>query len=435
MKKTNKVNENKSITEYVRDDKGKIVSYHYEIFIRDKKSLIGDLRREEMDNIYRLYSYYGSSLTQRQISRFFPDLSLVDFRRILRAFNITKASSPFAPHMYEEKTEEELMQMQLREKESDFLRKLEEERIRNNEKLLKEYAQENLELKKKLEELNDITVSVDTSNFEPTYYSILKSDATLVLHLADLHIGAMVEGTYFKNDWDKEECARRLSEVAKKICTMSTYKTIVINLLGDHLDGMDQMTARRDHLLPQNMTNSEQINAFISVMIGFIGQLKTATNKIKLYCVKCGNHAGDFEYAANLALINTVKIVYPEIEATLFDTFFGYYKIASHSYLICHGKDPKYMKRPMPLNLNDITKVKLYEYLEENNITDEHIHVVKGDLHTENFNSCNKFDYRNVLSLFGSSDYCAYNYSKNQYGVSYDLIIGDNFMRGTFENI
>lgn len=76
--------------------------------------------------------------------------------------------------MYEEKTEEELMQMQLREKESDFLRKLEEERIRNNEKLLKEYAQENLELKKKLEELNDITVSVDTSNFEPTYYSILK---------------------------------------------------------------------------------------------------------------------------------------------------------------------------------------------------------------------------------------------------------------------
>ena len=58
MKKTNKVNENKSITEYVRDDKGKIISYHYEIFIRDKKSLIGDLRREEMDNIYRLYSYY-----------------------------------------------------------------------------------------------------------------------------------------------------------------------------------------------------------------------------------------------------------------------------------------------------------------------------------------------------------------------------------------
>ena len=108
MKKTNKVNENKCITEYVRDDKGRIVSYHYEIFIRDKKSLIGDLRREEMDNIYRLYSYYGSSLTQRQISRFFPDLSLVDFRRILRAFNITKASSPFAPHMYEEKTEEEL---------------------------------------------------------------------------------------------------------------------------------------------------------------------------------------------------------------------------------------------------------------------------------------------------------------------------------------
>ena len=63
------------------------------------------------------------------------------------------------------------------------------------------------------------------------------------------------------------------------------------------------------------------------------------------------------------------------------------------------------------------------------------IHVVKGDLHTENINSCDKFDYRNVLSLFGASDYCAFNYSKNQYGVSYDLFIGDVLVRGTFENM
>ena len=85
--------------EYSRDENNKIKYYSYEIFKRNKPSLVGKLTIEEMNSIYRLYSYYGASLTQRQISRFFPDLSLVDFKRILRAFNITKASSPFAPHM------------------------------------------------------------------------------------------------------------------------------------------------------------------------------------------------------------------------------------------------------------------------------------------------------------------------------------------------
>ena len=109
--------------------------------------------------------------------------------------------------------------------------------------------------------------------------------------------------------------------------------------------------------------------------------------------------------------------------------------ILSLDILICHGKDSKYMKRPMPLNLNDNTKIKIYEYLDVNNIHDNNIHVIKGDLHSENINSCDKFDYRNVLSLYGASDYCAMNYSMNQYGVSYDLFINDVFVRGTFENV
>ena len=96
----------------------------------------------------------------------FPDLSLVDFKRILRAFNITKASSPFPPHMIEELSEDKLREIQLREKENDFLRKAESDIIRNNEKLLKEYAKENIELKQKLESIN--TIQVDLKNFKPS---------------------------------------------------------------------------------------------------------------------------------------------------------------------------------------------------------------------------------------------------------------------------
>lgn len=110
-------------TSVTRGEDGKIISYDYKIFRRNREPLIGSLSREEMNLIHRLYSYYGDSLTQRVISRHFVELSLIDFKRILRAFNITKASGPFASFMYEEYTEEELRDIQLREKENSFYEK------------------------------------------------------------------------------------------------------------------------------------------------------------------------------------------------------------------------------------------------------------------------------------------------------------------------
>ena len=77
----------------------------------------------------------------------------------------------------------------------------------------------------------------------------------------------------------------------------------------------------------------------------------------------------------------------------------------------------------------------LYEWLDSKGITGNKIHFIKGDLHSNNMNSCRKFTYRNVLSLFGASDYSNYNFSRNAYGVSYDLFIGENIISGTFENM
>ena len=147
-------------TSILRGEDGRISFYSYQIFRRDKAPLTGKLTREEMNTIHRLYSYYGDSLTQRVISRHFIDLSLIDFKRILRAFNITKASAPFAPHMFEELSEDELREIQLREKENSFLRKAEEDQIKNTEKLLKKYAQENIELKRQMKYLYEFRLKL-----------------------------------------------------------------------------------------------------------------------------------------------------------------------------------------------------------------------------------------------------------------------------------
>ena len=109
-----------------------------------------------MNMIYRLYSAYGSNITQREVSRFFPEYSLIDFKRILRAFNITKASAQFAPHIIEENSVEELQKMSLREKESNFVRSLEVINIKENEKLVKELYKKNIELQKTISNAKDI---------------------------------------------------------------------------------------------------------------------------------------------------------------------------------------------------------------------------------------------------------------------------------------
>ena len=132
---------------------------------------------------------------------------------------------------------------------------------------------------------------------------------------------------------------------------------------------------------------------------------------------------------------NLLSKLAPEINFTLFQDFIGTYKFNGHTYCICHGKDDKFMKKGLPLNLDEKSKVMIYEWLNANNITKDNVHFIKGDLHSDNLNSCLRFDYRNVLSLFGASDYSNYNFSRNSYGVSYDLFINNVRTIGTFENV
>lgn len=430
-------------TSYIRDTDGNIRFYNYQIFKRNKAPLCGKLTREEMNTIHRLYSYYGDSLTQRVISRYFVDLSLIDFKRILRAFNITKASAPFAPHMIEECTEEELREIQLREKENSFLRKAEEDVVKNNEKLLKKYAQENIDLKKQLTELS--TFKVELPEIVPyTIPDYSDCGTSMNLYLADMHLGSYtVSGSLFdeNREYGFEEAKRRLSGVLDKIADYDCTDTINIVLMGDNVDccGFTGKTGRLDHTMPSNMDAREQGNKYIELMMWFIQSLidekRQFTSKIRIFCVPEGNHGSTFEYMCNKALLATINAKYPQIETTLWEKYYGRFEQNGHVFYCLHGKDSAFMKKGMPLNLDDKTKVQLYEWLMDQGETSKNVHFIKGDLHSNSLSSCNICDYRNVLSLYGASDYSNYNFSRNSYGVSYDLFIGDNLVRGTFENM
>ena len=426
---------------YERDEEGHIIYYFYKIYRRSKNPLIGKFSRDEMNIVYRLYSYYGASLTQREVSRYFPELSLVDFKRILTAFNIYKASAPFAPHIIEEKTTDELREMQIREKENDFLKKIEEDRIKNNERLLKKYAAENEDLKSQLNNLKGIQFKlVDCPKIIRTSAIGKPNYEYLNLYIADMHIGATVtSGTLYSENvgYGIDEAARRLNEILNKLSELGTYKKINICLMGDMVDscGPTNKTARLDHSLPENMDGFEQANAYITLIKNFVEGLAQSgiCNEICIYSVRCGNHSGPIEYVATRALFAELKL--NGIKSTLSNGFFCTFTEGEHTYCLTHGKDQSYMKKGMPLVLDDKNKVMLYEWLDDNGITGDNVHIIKGDLHSNNYSSCKKLDYRNVLSLFGSSDYSAFNFSRNSYGVSYDLCINGSLMRGEFQNM
>lgn len=426
--------DDRAVTNTERDSENKIKYYTFEIYRRDSPALVGKLDRKEMESIYRLYSLYGANLTQKIVSREFPQYTFIEFKRILRAFNIYKASSEFPLHMIEELSEDKLIELHNQNKENNVLRRIEKDQLSEANKLINKLTNENLKLKTQLEDLSDININFE--NFNSDYKPNFKeSEKSLILHLSDLHIGSKCESnTLYPNKWDKEELERRLDVIIDKISSFGYLDTLIINLLGDNLDGMDNQTARRDHFMPQNMDNMEQVSVFIQTISAFILKARNLANKIKVYSVKCGNHDGIFGYTATLALINLVQNLDSNIDCTLFKDFIGSYEFKSHTYLLCHGKDEKFMKKPFPTNLNDNTQIKIYEWLEANNITGTNIHFIKGDLHSNALNSCRKFDYRNVLSLYGASDYSNFNYSRNSYGVSYDLFIGDVRTIGTFEN-
>ena len=428
---TNVETDDKSNIDLIRDESGKIQYYSFEIFRKDSPTLRGKLSREEMETIYRLYSYYGANLTQKIVSREFPFYTFIEFKRILRAFNIYKASSEFPQHLVEEKSEEELLNLHNQWKENNVLRKIEKDQLSEANKLINKLAKELNDLKY----TKDFHFTIDGNYTPKTYTPCYNTDRTIVLHIADTHVGAALSSTsLFDNTWNESEFARRLSELVDKVSNLGPFDKVIINLLGDYLDGMDGMTARRDHVMPQNMDNKEQFNVFIKHMLHFIEDIQSLCNNVEIYAVPEGNHGGYADYFVIKALEYATKSYFPDIKFTVWDKYFGMFKCKEHTYLSMHGKDGQFMKKPMPLNLNDSTSTLLRDWMDRENITGKNIHVIKGDLHSNNLNSCRKFDYRNVLSLFGDSDYSQMNYVSNSYGVSYDLFIGENRTIGTFEN-
>lgn len=289
--------DDRATTLEIRDENtNEIIAYKFEIYRKDKPAIIGTFTADEMQSIYAMYSYYGESLTQRQVSRQFPEYSLVDFRRILRAFNITKACSCFAPHMYERYSEEELKEMHLRIKENNFLKKAEKDEIKDLKAIIANLAKKsNATIDfDKFKEIVETTTKLPYKELPVNLNNQTNKYPDLIIWLSDLHIGAYNAkySSYIQlPSYDINEIKYRLARIVESFVGQEFHSVYVVNL-GDAIDGFNKETTRGGHQLPEILDNKEISEAFIECLTEFFATLtsKVQCNDFNYLSIGESNH-------------------------------------------------------------------------------------------------------------------------------------------------
>lgn len=414
---------------------GKILHYSYEFKNRFGDTITGIISREDMDEIYSLYSYEGMNQSQRQVSRHFLnklDMDFFTFKKLLNSFNITKQSMPFSPHVLEEQTLRDCVDRTFNKKEEKYFKRIEGDRIIFLEKRIQSLISENDELKKKHKELkNDFINSIELDTNITPYY-IVKSktnkDEALFLYLSDCHVGADVSSeSLYENPYNEKEFHNRLEKILDRIKTeydiRGRFDRIVVVNLGDALDGYDAHTARKTHSLPQNLSNKNQMLVFIKEIQWFVNSLYrlNISNNIDYVSVGTSNHGGEWEWASNKILETYFTLKYPDMFVKIFEKFIDYVEYGKHTIILSHGKDDTDLKFGFPLYIDNKTELYLNEYIDNSEITNKSIYFVKGDLHQSSMCPSKRFTYKNVGSIFGGSKWIATNYGKTKAVCDYQI--------------
>jgi hypothetical protein len=420
--------EARSHVDAIRQD-GKITKYQFKILVHNAPTLEGTLTREEVDLMFRLFTSEGANLTQKTVSRYFPLYTFSEFKKIKNAFNLTKSSVPFAPHIVEEHTEEELIELLRQQKENNFLKKYEQTKeqifAQQYHDLLKTHHDLRSNVSSFKEFLGDFEFQAQLQ-----FNQGIETGKTLIVYLSDMHVGADVSHySIYSNPYNEVVINDRFQKILDFIYKTTTnfkVSNLVVCNLGDSLDGYNGQTTRGGHSLPQNLNNKDQYKTYISAMLDFFQNLYTSGqfSTIRYYCVEGGNHDGDFGYLANQALVASIQYLFPEINATIFDKFIDYLYVGSQTFILCHGKDAKDMFKNMPLTLNDKVTNQINEFIDYEGLHGP-IHFIKGDLHQTATTYASRFRYKSVGSFFGSSEWIHKNFGLTKAVCDMDILLDD----------
>ena len=239
------------------------------------------------------------------------------------------------------------------------------------------------------------------------------------LTYSDVHIG--MDTDKYKNSmypikWNREEALKSCDIMIQKTLDNKQNDMLVVDELGDLLDGFDAKTTRGGHELPQNMTNEEAFDCALEFKIRLFEGLISHYKYVQFNNICNDNHAGSFGYMVNAAF-KQIKAGY---DITNYRQFINHYFINDVCFVITHGKDDKTLKFGFKPQLDPKTIEKIDQYCKHNGIYNRSKRIIfkKGDSHQTLFNMCGSddFDYYNYPALSPSSQWVQNNFKKGRTG-------------------
>jgi len=272
----------------------------------------------------------------------------------------------------------------------------------------------------------DLLKSIDVLLKDIPKVTLAKKPNVLVtdrLIYTDVHVGMDASRSglaQYSAEWNKDELFKRVRFMVDKAVKNKTSKNIVVDELGDYMDGYNGQTTRGGHALPQNMTNEQSFDNGLTAKMMVAKELSKHWDHVTFNNICEDNHAGSFGYIVNSAFKSLCEVSFDNVEVVNHQKFMNHYFIGSHCHVISHGKDSRNLKFGFKPMLDPKQIEKIDQYLKNENIyaKAEYIEFTKGDSHQYLMDCCTSddFDYFNVMAFSPSSEWVQTNFKRGRSG-------------------
>jgi len=244
----------------------------------------------------------------------------------------------------------------------------------------------------------------------------------------DTHINMNVNGKdntpLYRGKWDKEEVLKRLDIMTGHVIKYQKSKVLIINDLGDFMDGMGGYTTRGGHQLPQNTTDIEAFELGIEFKLRLIDTLMSVYDKIICRDTVNDNHSGLFSAIVSSAVSKILKERYgAKIEYYILDKFIEHFQYGNHTFVESHGKDKsenRFNGFKVALDAAQIEKID--QYCKEHKLYNgSYIEFSKGNDHQAIYDdtTSNDFQYYSYLAFSPPSNYIKTNFKHTKSGFRF----------------
>lgn len=407
-----------------------------------------DVTAEEREQIFQAYPLDGRNMTLSEMSDLIntiannhnePEMwNLGSVRKLLRAMGVYKNGLPFPPEYAETRSDEELDKLMCESRKLRYIL-----RYRKNESNL--LRKENLRFVSENERYKELLDYISRANTHPVgswfdeIPNVSKTDKkSLLIYLADMHVGCKVNGrSGSKNIYNMQVAKERVKSLAKSIYELAikngeAFDSIVICNLGDGIDSYKGTTNRGTVMEPDG-DDWEIFDNYVSIMKQFLSLLygKSANsnkvcNKIQYFSIGDSNHPGAFGYAAENVISEWMNGFRDSNFTSTIEKGERYrFEFNGQVFVIAHGNDSKYMNKGWGVLLDKDISCKINEYLDENELQGKYINWIKGDTHTDVVSRSQKIRYRSVPSFIGSTNWTYANFGETLAAVAYDIMHSD----------